>query len=126
SDSTPNVPAPGQPHAGPKPEFDPSASHQQRPRLRPIRGFPAQVGGQTMLGLADARQISDKMVVLPMAAQHLLPLMNGERSVGDIVNQIGKGLTAPILQGLIAQLDDAGLLFGPRFDAMLSAMHADF
>jgi len=57
-----------------------------------------------MLGLADARQISDKMVVLPMAAQHLLPLMNGERSVGDIVNQIGKGLTAPILQGLIAQL----------------------
>src|SRR5678815_1231543 len=30
SDSTPNVPAPGQPHAGPKPEFDPSASHQQR------------------------------------------------------------------------------------------------
>ena len=79
-----------------------------------------------MLGLADARQISDKMVVLPMAAQHLLPLMNGERSIDEIVNQVGKGLNAPILQGIIAQLDEAGLLFGPRFDAMLASMHAEF
>ena len=79
-----------------------------------------------MLGLADARQISDKMVVVPMAAQSLLPLMNGERAVGEIVTQVGHGLTVPILQQLIAQLDEAGLLFGPRFDAMLAEMRRDF
>ncbi|MFN9974912.1 MAG: hypothetical protein ACK58T_33975, partial [Phycisphaerae bacterium] len=31
-----------------------------------------------------------------------------------------------ILGQFIAQLDDAGLLFGPRFDAIIKQMHADF
>lgn len=79
-----------------------------------------------MLGLADARQISDRMVVAPLAAQAILPLMNGERTVGEIVAQVGKGLNDALLQQFIAQLDSAGLLFGPRFDAMLAEMHREF
>lgn len=110
----------------PKPRFDPSAPHHQRPRLRPVRGFPVQMGEQVMLGLADARQISDKMVVVPMAVQRILPLLNGERTIAAIVGEVGQGLTEPNLQGLIAQLDDAGLLFGPRFDAILEQMRRDF
>ena len=108
------------------PVFDPDAQHQWRPRLRPVRGFPAQMGEQTMLGLSDARQISDKMVLAPMAAQAILPLMNGERTVGEIVAQVGRGLTDSQLKQFIAQLDDAGLLFGPRFEAMLAQMRKDF
>lgn len=76
--------------------------------------------------MTDARQISDKMVVAPMAAQHLLPLMNGERTLGEIVASMGQGLTEPILQNFIAQLDEAGLLFGPKFDAILAKMQSDF
>jgi len=84
------------------------------------------VGEQTMLGLADARQISDKMVVAPMAARALLPLMDGSRSIGEIVAQVGQGLTAEHMQSFVAQLDDAGLLFGPRFDSMLAEMRREF
>lgn len=108
------------------PVFNPDFPHQWKPKLRPVRGFPTQYQGQTMLGLSDARQISERMVLAPVAAQAILPLMNGERSVGEIVAQVGRGLTDTHLKQFIAQLDDAGLLFGPTFDAMLAQMHKDF
>ena len=108
------------------PAFDPNAPHQNRPHLRPVRGFPTQMGDQQMLGLADARQISDRMVVAPMAAQSILPLLNGERSITEIVTQVGRGLTAELLQQFVAQLDDAGLLHGPKFDALLADMRREF
>ncbi len=109
------------------PAFDPGAPHQQRPKLRPIRGFPAQTPqGQQLIGLADARQVSDRVVYTSPAAQHLLPLMDGTRTIEDLVKQVGRGLTPPVLQSLVAQLDEAGLLFGPKFDAMLARMHKDF
>jgi len=124
-----------QPQQNPSPlsqaKFDPNASRQQRPQLRPVRGFPVQVQNEkgeqgVMLGLADARQISDKMVMLPMAAQFVLPLMDGKRSLQDIVGEVGRGLTLEITQQIVAQLDDAGLLIGPKFDAMLRTMQEEF
>lgn len=109
------------------PAFDPAASHQQRPRLRPVRGFPAQTQqGQPMLGLADARQISDRIVYCAPVVQHLLPMLDGKRGLDDIVREVGKGLTRPVLEQLIAQLDDACLLEGPRFEALLAKTRADF
>ena len=44
------------------PPFDPNAAHQQKPQLRAVRGFPVQAGDKTLLGLSDARQISDRAV----------------------------------------------------------------
>jgi len=108
------------------PPFDGSKPHHAKPKLRPVRGFPAQMGEQQVLGLADARQISSKVVFTMPAAQLILPLMDGNRSVDEIVSQIGRGLTPPVLEQLIAQLDDAGLLFGPTFDAMLEVLHKEF
>ncbi len=110
----------------PQPVFDPNAAHQQKPKLRPVRAFPAQVGEHTALGLADARQISDKMVFTSPAAQFILPLLDGEKSIDEIVTQVGRGLTRPILEQLVAQLDDAGLLFGPSFEALLAKVRKDF
>lgn len=108
--------------------FDPEAPHHLKPKLRPVRGFPVQAAQNqpVMLGLADARQISDKMVVMPMQVQQILPLLDGQRSLGDVCGEIGRGLTEQNLQGLIAQLDEAGLLFGPKFDAILAEMRHDF
>lgn len=111
--------------------FDPSMPHHTKPRLRPVRGFPAQArtpDGQqvVMLGLADARQISEKMVVTLPAAQFILPLMDGTRGLDDLVSQVGRGLTREFLEQLIAQLDDAGFLEGPRFEKMLAEMHSAF
>lgn len=109
------------------PKFDPAAEHQQKPRLRNVRGFPAQTQqGQQMLGLADARQISDRIVYCAPAVQHLLPLMDGKRTLDDIVREIGKGLSRPILEPLVAQLDEAYFLEGPRFQTLLAKVRAEF
>lgn len=122
---------PNQPPTPPTaPKFDPSAPHQQTPKLRAVRGFPAQgqQGSQTvqLLGLADARQISDRVIYTAPAVQVLLPLMDGTRTLDQIVGEVGRGLTRPVLEDLVAQLDDAGLLYGPRFDGILAKMRSDF
>lgn len=113
------------------PAFNPNAAHQRRPKVRALRGFPVQAQGpdgkqMMMLGLTDARQISERMVVTAPAVQNLIPLMDGTRELSEIVAQVGRGLTIEIMQGLVAQLDDAGLLEGPSFEAMLKKTHAEF
>ncbi len=114
-----------------QPQFDPSATHQQSPKLRNIRGVPVPVNGPegkkiTMLGLADAQQISTKMVVTHPAFQSVLPMMDGSRDLDQIISEVGKGLQRPMLEQLVAQLDDAGLIFGPNFDALAKKMQDDF
>jgi AmmeMemoRadiSam system protein B len=61
-----------------------------------------------------------------MAAQGLLPLLNGERTVDEIAQQFGQGLGVEQVQSFVAQLDFAGLLHGPVFDRLLKAMRDDF
>jgi AmmeMemoRadiSam system protein B len=121
-----STPASGAPTPPVPPKFDPGQPHQQRPKLRPVRGFPAQADGQMLLGLSDARQISDRVVFMAPAAQLILPLMDGQRSLEQIVSEVGRGLTREVLEPLVAQLDDAGLLFGPVFEAMLAKVKTDF
>lgn len=120
---------PGSPDSGGQPrppKFNPSAQHQQKPKLRQVRGFGAQIEGRQAMGLADARQISDRVIFVPPAAQLIFPHMTGERTLDEIATAVGHGLTREILEGLVAQLDDAGLLFGPTFDALLAKMRAEF
>ncbi len=114
-----------------QPQFNPNAPHQQNPRLRNIRGVPVPVntpdGKQvTMLGLADAQQISTKMVVTHPAFQTVLPMMDGSRTIDQIVTEVGKGLQRPMLEQLVAQLDDAGLIIGPTYEALAQKMRDDF
>ncbi|HVZ94973.1 MAG TPA: AmmeMemoRadiSam system protein B [Phycisphaerales bacterium] len=120
---TPHAPQPSKP----APPFNPSAGHMLRPRLRPVRGFGAQQpDGKVLLGLSDARQISDQMVFVSPAVQAILPHMTGEKDIDAIVAEVGRGLSRAILENLIAQLDHAGLIEGPTFDAILSKMRAEF
>lgn len=108
------------------PQFDPSNPALVTPRLRPVRGFPAQVGEQVALGLADAKQISDKIVMLAPAAQFILPLMDGTRNLDQIVTEVGRGLSREVMQQIVMQLEDACLLYSPRFDALVAKMRSDF
>jgi AmmeMemoRadiSam system protein B len=112
--------------AQPVSTFKPDSPHQQRPKLRPVRGFAARIGNQDALGLSDARQVSDKVVFTSPAFQAVLPLMDGQKSVDEIVNAVGRGLTRQPLEYLVGQLDDAGLLYGPTFDGMLAKMREAF
>lgn len=108
------------------PRFNPDAPHQRKPRLRPIRGFPVQHGEQTLLGLADARQISERIVYTIPQVQVILPHMNGQNDHDAILAAVGRGLRREDLEMLIAQLDDAGLLEGPNFEAMLVKVREQF
>jgi len=104
--------------------FDPSKPHLNRPKVRPLRGMPVQgqlPNGQTvpMLGLMDARQVSDKMLVLAPAAQHILALLDGSNTLSDIVGKVGRGLTDDVLRDIVMQLDDAAFLEGPNFEALM-------
>lgn len=110
----------------PVPPFNPNAPHQLKPKLRALRGFPAQHGEQQLMGLADARQVSDKVVITSPGFQLVLPHMNGERDLDAIVKAVGRGLSIEVLQQFIAQLDDAGLIEGPTFEQMLATMRAEF
>lgn len=134
SSSSPDAPQPGRATWAP---FNPEAPHQAKPRLRAVRGFGMQQGEQTLLGLADARQVSDKVVFTSPAAQFILPHMNGEHTIQEIVEKVNTFLSQPQFEGsdrlsveiveqFVAQLDDAALLEGPAFDALLTKVHADF
>lgn len=120
------------PEPSPQPQptpavFDPAAGHMQKPRLRPVRGFGVQQpDGKPLLGLADARQISEQMVFVSPAVQAILPLMNGERDIDAIVKEVGRGLTRAVMENLVAQLDRAGLIEGPSFDAIHARMKKEF
>ena len=114
-----------------QPTFDPNAAHQQKPQLRRIRAFPIPAktpDGKDiqLLGVADAQQISPKIVGMQPAMQLVLPHMTGENTLDEIAASVGKGLTAQMLEGIVAQLDEAGLLVGPTFDAMFDEMKQAF
>ncbi len=120
-----------QPQQPEQPVFDPNAAHQQTPKIRKVRGVPLPAkdpqGNQAvMLGLTDAQQISPKMVVTHPAFQQVIPMLDGSRTLDDVIEQVGNGLQRPMLENLVAQLDDAGFLFGPVFDQMQTQMHAQF
>lgn len=90
----------------------------------PVKGPDGQQ--QVLLGLADAQQISDKIVATHPAVQHVLPLMDGSRDLDQIVAEVGRGLERKTLESIVAQLDGAALLFGPPFEAIETKMKADF
>jgi len=108
------------------PKFDPEAAHMNQPKLRPVRGFPFQHEGETLLGLADAQQISDRILYTAPAAQMILPHLNGEKDLDTILGEVGKGLTREMLETFVCQLDQAGLLEGPVFDELLASVRADY
>lgn len=126
-------PVPG-PEQRPVKPFDPSAAHQQKPRLRPIRGFGFMQEDRPVLGLADARQISDRVVFTSPAVQAILPHLTGEHDIDSIVSRVNESLagrikeplTRPTLEALVAQLDDAALIEGPNFEALLRKMREEF
>lgn len=113
------------------PKYDASQEHMQRPKVRRLRGFPLQGQGQdgkqvTLLGLADAQQISGQVVATNPAFQVVIPLMDGSRDLDQITEEVGRGLTRQVLESFVAQLDGAGLLHGPTFEALAAEVRSKF
>ncbi len=128
------------------PPFDPDQPHHATPKLRPtVQGMPVQgrtPDGQTqvMLALGDRAQLADRQVVTSPLAQFMLPHMDGANTVPTIAEKsvqmaqqqpnvpdeaIGH-ITEANVQALVAQLDHAGLIEGPTFDALVEKMRRAF
>jgi len=82
--------------------------------------------GRPVLGLTDAQQVSDRMVFTAPAVQAVLGKLDGEHGLDDIVSEVGKGLTRETLEGVVAQLDNAGLLEGPTFDRLYEKLKSEY
>lgn len=52
--------------------------------------------------------------------------MDGSRDLDQIAKQIGHGLTRQMMEMLVAQLDDAALIEGPRFEELLAKTRREF
>lgn len=137
-DSNPTQPE-GTPEGAQVAPFDASAAHHTTPRLRKVQPVPLQQEGKQLLGLRDATQISQRTVVTTPLAQFALAHMNGENDLDAIVTRareqataakvpeqaVGSIERAPIEQ-LVAQLDAAGMLEGPTFEAMNTDLREQF
>ncbi|MCA9294475.1 MAG: AmmeMemoRadiSam system protein B [Phycisphaerales bacterium] len=94
---------------------------------------------QQVIGLRDPSQVSRDMIVTSPLAQFILPLMDGNQTVQQITEgaiarakasnvpeQAVNAITQEPIQQLVGQLDGAGLLEGPRFDALIDKLQTEF
>jgi AmmeMemoRadiSam system protein B len=153
TDGTTPPPAPGSgsgsdprhvPQAPPPPPFDPNKPHHATPRIRQtVIGMPVGVqtpqGQQVMLALSDRAQIAEGQMLTSMLAQFMLAQMDGSNSVDDVAAKAAAmartqnvqaeaipHLNAGNVKVLVSQLDAAGLLNGPVFDAKLALLRAEY
>ncbi len=120
-------------------KYDPALDHHARPKLRPVQGMAMKHNEQQVLGLRDPSQVSREMVMISPLAQFILPLMDGKNTVEniaagaaanaksqDVPAQAVEAITPEPIQELVGQLDAAGFLEGPNFDALMERLQSEF
>jgi len=93
-----------------------------RPRLRRLDSFPVnQAGGEVAFALRDPEGFSGS-IVIPYGAAVLASLMDGTRTVEEILDafrqQFGQAATTADIERLIQQFDERCLLDNDRFRAI--------
>ena len=89
----------------------------ERPRLRPIEVFPITDAGQRCLVLRDPGDPGLRPIVLTDGAAPILMLLDGQRSVSELVTALslrGAQISPSQLRAFLERLDEAGFLDGPR------------
>ena len=107
------------------PIYNPEAPHHQKPKLRPIQVMPMQNGEQQVIAVTDIQRLADPLLMMPQV-QLVFQHMNGEKTLDEITEAVGKGLTREMLEILVAQLDQGFLLEGPTFDGLVQGMREKF
>jgi len=103
---------------------------KDRPKLRNIDAFPAEVSGQKVICLRDPLNLSGKILFVPIPAFFLISLLDGKHSIQDIqaefMRRFGELLYREKIQSLVEQLDDHFLLESERFWEMDRQIREDF
>ena len=100
------------------------------PKLRAVETHWVRHNGQPALLLRDRLGLSDRVVVVPQQLVPLLGLCDGTRDARalQVAFQLRTGLviSSGNLEGILAQLDEALLLEGPRLETSKAAALEDY
>jgi len=92
-----------------------------RPKLRPLDMQWTVLNGRSALVLRDRQGISNRVLLIPGELAPLLAFMDGSRTPTGIrlafEMRTGRFLPPGLVEGLIAELDEAIFLEGPRLEA---------
>src|SRR5437870_7023541 len=110
---------------GPGPEQLP-----ERPRLRPVEAFPAQIGDEQVICLRDPANISDAVIGFSMEAIPILQALDGTQTIFDIqvaeTRRQGRIVLRSEIEDLVRSLDERLFLLSPRFEAAHAALTDEF
>jgi AmmeMemoRadiSam system protein B len=101
-----------------------------RPRLRPLDGFPVDKEGEPHFVLRDPSGLSEFVATLPALAVAVVQLCDGAHTRDEIRAEFARRYRAELpsetLDALLGQLDEALLLDSPRFREHAERLHAAF
>src|SRR6266571_6929551 len=91
-----------------------------RPRLRPLELFPVDAEGEVIICVRDPSGLAQR-AFLRRPAAFLAVLCDGTRTVAEVAQEFsrrtGVGVSDAVVEGLVAQLEEALFLEGPRLAA---------
>lgn len=101
-----------------------------KPKLRAIEALPMQMDGQQSICLRDPLGFTDKVLWLSPPAFFIVSLFDGQHTLRDVqaeyMRAFGTLVYTEQLNQLVEQLDAAGFLDSPRFEAMRRAAQESF
>ncbi|MBX3355081.1 MAG: AmmeMemoRadiSam system protein B [Phycisphaeraceae bacterium] len=98
----------------------PLPEHIERPEIRTFQRMPVERDGQVFVGLRDPSMIAQQMIVLPMQILPVVEHFNGQFSLDEISARLGVPIVP--LRDLASKLDEIGMLWGPTFSTIESAL----
>jgi len=100
------------------------------PKLRNVDVFPLEASGRKAIGLRDAANLGDKIVIVPYSDFFIISLFDGKHSLLDIkaeyMRKYGEMLFTERLEGIVKQLDDNYLLESERYEAYRLRLEEEF
>jgi AmmeMemoRadiSam system protein B len=100
------------------------------PRLRALEAFPVEHEGQRCVALRDPAGFTDQVAVLPAVLLDLVSLFDGEHSVEEIQEILGRrhdqAPTAEQIADVVERFDAAGFLDSDRFRERRRALEDAF
>lgn len=102
----------------------------EHPLFRNVMAVPADGEAKQMIAINDLENYSDQSFMVSYTAFYLMTLMDGVRSIGQIVEEFfrisGQRVAGDDLRGLVKSLDDAFLLDNERFRTLKAAALKEF